>query len=177
MHNFFPVVCNLSSVFTYRSPKEQVCWPHESTNSSAQVWPSLVTACSELHSVLKAPPLPQESWPHPVAHLWRMLRSPVSWANRGSRFGSLISAWGGFHSWEVSERRRAGESLSTGRLNKTILFNQQMKQSFLQLVNELAWKKKLLTFLRRHHCFPSEMTSEGRQQKFYTNDTSLPRSR
>ena len=55
------VVFSLSSVFTYRSPREQVYWPHESTNSSAQVWPSLVTACSELHSVLKAPPLPQES--------------------------------------------------------------------------------------------------------------------
>ena len=114
------VVCNLSSIFTYGSPKEQVCWPHESTNSSAQVWPSLVTACSELHSVLKAPPLPQESWPHPVAHLWRMSRSPVSWANRGSRFESLISAWGGFHLWEASERRRAGESLSAECLNKTI---------------------------------------------------------
>ena len=119
LHNLFPVVCNLSSVFPYRSPKVQVCWPHESTNSSAQVWPSLVTACSELHSILKAPALPQESWPHPVAHLWRMSRSPVSWANRGSRFESLISAWGGFHWWEASKRRRAGESLSTGCLNKT----------------------------------------------------------
>ena len=117
---FFPVICNLSSVFTYRSPKVQVYWPHESTNSSAQVWPSLVTACSELHWVLKAPPLPQESWPHPVAHLWKMSRSPVSWANRGSRFGSLISAWDGFHLWEASKKRRAGESLSAGCLNKTI---------------------------------------------------------
>ena len=36
--------------------------------------------------------------------------------------------------------------------------------------------RKSADISRRHHWFPREMTSEEREQKFHTDDASLPRS-
>ena len=45
------------------------------------------------------------------------------------------------------------------------------------LVNDPALPEKQTTDIsRRHHWFPREMTSEKREQKFHTDDVSLPRS-
>ena len=44
------------------------------------------------------------------------------------------------------------------------------------LVNDPAQPEKTTDISRRHHWFPSEVTSEKRALKFYTEDVSLPRS-
>ena len=43
-----------------------------------------------------------------------------------------------------------------------------------QVLIILAWETETADILRRHHCFPREMMSEKRAQKFHTDDASLP---
>ena len=102
--------------------------------------------------------------------------------NEGAKTMEIRQCPFGVHSgdrfWEYTHLVREYNVICAGKGKNESVFKYEwgLRRKTLHHVLEDDWPEKTADFLRHHHWFPGERTSEKRAQKLHTDDMSLPRS-